>query len=78
MWGKKKVRHDKTKKPMKKYYVKSADKHYIWVKWKNAFQDKPDIVWSAEPQGKHYGYAQIVVGRVALESNFDFHRPSVS
>merc|ERR1711990_870811 len=33
MWGKKKVRHDKTKKPMK-----------------NPFQDKPDIVWSAEPQ----------------------------
>jgi hypothetical protein len=50
MWGKKKVRHDKTKKPMKKYYVKSAEKHYIWVKWKNPFQDKPDIVWSAEPQ----------------------------
>merc|ERR1711990_688388 len=22
----------------------------IWVKWKQAFSDKPDIVWSAEPQ----------------------------
>ena len=54
MWGKKKVRSDKNKKPMKKYYIKSNEKHYIWVKWKQAFSDKPDIVWSAEPQGNCY------------------------
>ena len=50
IWGKKRVRA-KTGKPVKKYYVKSDDKHYIWVKWKESFQDKPDVYWSAEVQG---------------------------
>merc|ERR1719487_716325 len=49
MWGKKRAKSDKGK-PIKKYYIKSEEKHYIWVKWKNPFSDKPDIVWSAEPQ----------------------------
>merc|ERR1711893_243664 len=49
MWGKKRAKSDKGK-PIKKYYIKGEEKHYIWVKWKNPFSDKPDIVWSAEPQ----------------------------
>jgi len=49
MWGKKRAKSDKGK-PIKKYYIKGDDKHYVWVKWKNPFSDKPDIVWSAEPQ----------------------------
>ena len=51
MWGKKRAKSDKGK-PIKKYYIKGDDKHYVWVKWKNPFSDKPDIVWSAEPQCK--------------------------
>ena len=54
MWGKKRAKSDKGK-PIKKYYIKSEEKHYIWVKWKNPFSDKPDIVWSAEPQCKNKG-----------------------
>ena len=52
--GKKKIKSDKNKKPMKKYYIKGDEKHYVWVKWKSGFEDKPDIVWSAEPQGIHF------------------------
>ena len=54
MWGKKKIKSDKNKKPMKKYYIKGDEKHYIWVKWKSGFEDKPEIVWSAEPQGNYF------------------------
>ena len=53
MWGKKRAKSDKGK-PIKKYYIKGEEKHYIWVKWKNPFSDKPDIVWSAEPQCKYF------------------------
>ena len=53
MWGKKRAKSDKGK-PIKKYYIKGEEKHYIWVKWKNPFSDKPDIVWSAEPQCKYW------------------------
>ena len=41
----------KTGKPSKQYYIKSDDKHYIWVKWIDPFADKPQVYWSAEPQG---------------------------
>merc|ERR1711979_110136 len=49
VWGKKKVRSDKGK-TVKKYYVKADEKHHIWIKWKQGFEDDSRIVWSAEPQ----------------------------
>jgi len=49
VWGKKKIRSDKGK-TLKKYYVKSDEKHHIWIKWKQPFEDDNRIVWSAEPQ----------------------------
>jgi len=49
VWGKKKVRSDKGK-TIKKYYVKSDEKHHVWIKWKQGFDDDTRIVWSAEPQ----------------------------
>ena len=51
LWGKKKV-ISKTGKSTKKYYIRSDDKHLVWVKWKTPFKDKPDIRWSAEVQGQ--------------------------
>jgi len=51
LWGKKRVKSVKTGKPIKKYYIKSDDKHFIWVKWKQPFEDKNhSIYWSAELQ----------------------------
>ena len=50
LWGKKRIK-TKTGKPTKAYYIKSDEKHLVWVKWKVAFSDKPQIYWSAEPQG---------------------------
>lgn len=49
VWGKKKVRSDKGK-AIKRYYVKNDDKHHVWIKWKQGFDDDSRIVWSAEPQ----------------------------
>jgi hypothetical protein len=50
LWGKKKIRNDKGK-TVKKYYAKKDEKHLIWVKWTQGYSDKPNVQWSAEPQG---------------------------
>ena len=50
LWGKKRIK-TKTGKPTKAYYIKADEKHSVWVKWRDAFADKPMIYWSAEPQG---------------------------
>ena len=52
LWGKKRIK-TKTGKPTKQYYIKSDEKHLVWVKWKDAFSDKPSVFWSAEVQGKY-------------------------
>merc|ERR1712242_300055 len=49
LWGKKRIK-TKTGKPTKQYYIKSDEKHLVWVKWKDAFSDKPSVFWSAEVQ----------------------------
>ena len=66
MWGKKKVRNEKGK-TIKKYYVKSDEKHHVWIKWKNGFDDDNRIVWSAEPQGKLFSGGEFLIFKSETE-----------
>lgn len=50
MWGKKRRKDKKTGKNIAKYYIRKNDRHLVWVKWANGFDDDRHIVWSAEPQ----------------------------
>ena len=38
-WGKRRFQNDKGKF-VKKFYIKKAEKHRIWVKWQEVFKDE--------------------------------------
>ena len=54
-WGKRKKVNEKGKL-IKQYYLRKDEKHLMWVKWAEPFQDKFEekddhmTMWSAEPQ----------------------------
>merc|ERR1712176_697218 len=59
-WGKKRTKNSKGK-IVKEFYIKKNQKHRIWVKWVDPFQDKHEkdddfwTKWSAEPQDSFEG-----------------------